>query len=79
LLLNSAAYLTAETGGDLDEALTFVQRAMQVDSKPPAFSDTLGWIYYKKNLMDSARRVFSVLTTKYPKNAIIDITLGWFC
>jgi len=69
MLLNSAAYLTAENAGNLDEALSLVQRALQIDSQQSAFSDTLGWIYFKKNLVDSAHRVFAVLTTKYPKNA----------
>lgn len=66
--LNNLAYLMAETGGNLDEALTLATRAKQ---KLPSFleiSDTIGWIYLKKNLADSAVDIFKDLTTKVPQN-----------
>jgi tetratricopeptide (TPR) repeat protein len=66
--LNNLAYLMAETGGNLDEALTLATRAKQ---KLPNFleiSDTIGWIYLKKNLADSAIDIFKDLTAKAPQN-----------
>jgi tetratricopeptide (TPR) repeat protein len=66
--LNGMAYLLAETGGSLDEAIKFAQKAVRFSSQQPNFSDTLGWIYCKKKLYDSALRVFGILTEKYPDN-----------
>lgn len=67
--LNNLAYLMAETGGNLDEALTLATRAKQ---KLPNFleiSDTIGWIYLKKNLADNAIDIFKDLTAKAPQNS----------
>jgi tetratricopeptide (TPR) repeat protein len=68
MLLNNVAYLLAETGGSLDEALNDARRAMQIDSKQPRFNDTLGWIYFKQNLNESALQVFRGLTLTNPDN-----------
>ncbi|HZL57353.1 MAG TPA: tetratricopeptide repeat protein, partial [Bryobacteraceae bacterium] len=70
LALNNLAYLIAENGGDLNEALGYAQRAKQ---KLPTFSeitDTLGWIYMKKNLTDSAIDSFKALVIQQPANPI---------
>jgi Flp pilus assembly protein TadD len=66
--LNNTAYMLVETGGSLDEALELAQRALRLNPKQPGFSDTVGWIYLKKNLGDSAVQVFRVLTQNYPDN-----------
>jgi len=50
--LNNDAFLIAEHGGDLDQALTRAQRATQLLPNYPEVADTLGWIYLKKNLSD---------------------------
>jgi len=51
---NNIAYLLAETGNNLDEALKYAQRAVELAPQAPAFSDTLGWILYRKGLYTSA-------------------------
>jgi tetratricopeptide (TPR) repeat protein len=59
----------AEQGGDLDVALTYAQRAKQ---KRPDFleiSDTLGWIYLKKQLASNALEIYNDLVAKEPKRA----------
>lgn len=68
-LLNNVAYLLADTGGSLDEALKYARRALQIDAKQPRYSDTLGWIYFKQKLNDSALQVFRTLTASNPDNA----------
>lgn len=68
--LNNLAYILAEEGRDLDQALTYAQRARQ---KMPAnidIADTLGWVYIKKNLSDNAIEIFRDLTQKQPQNPI---------
>jgi Flp pilus assembly protein TadD len=66
--LNNLAYLMAETGGNLDEALTLATRAKQKLPNILEISDTIGWIYLKKNLADSAVDIFKELTAKAPEN-----------
>jgi Flp pilus assembly protein TadD len=75
-LLNNVAYLLADTGGSLDEALKYARRALQIDSKQPRYSDTLGWIYFKQKLNDSALQVFRTLTASNPDNATFHYHLG---
>lgn len=66
--LNNLAFIKAEEGVDLDQALTMSQRARQAMPNSPEVSDTLGWIYIKKNLSEDAVRVFKDLTTQVPSN-----------
>ena len=73
---SNAAYLIAETGGSLDEAMKFATRAMQLDSRQPNYTDTLGWVYLKRNLNDSAIQVFRVLTQKYPNDPTFHYHFG---
>lgn len=52
---NNLAWLIAEnTNGNLDEALTLAQTAVNQSPKTPEFFDTLGWVYYKKGLYSPA-------------------------
>jgi tetratricopeptide (TPR) repeat protein len=67
IALNNLAYMMAESGKDLDEALTLAQRAKQKWPKDPNVADTLGWIYIKKNLTDNAVRIFTELVSESPE------------
>jgi tetratricopeptide (TPR) repeat protein len=67
--LNNLAFIKAEEGVDLDQALSMSQRARQgAMANQPEVSDTLGWIYIKKNLSEDAVRIFKDLTAKVPAN-----------
>jgi tetratricopeptide (TPR) repeat protein len=66
LALNNLAFAKAQDGVDLDQALTMSQKARQQMPNSPAVSDTLGWIYVKKNLSDDAVRIFRDLTAQVP-------------
>ena len=67
--LNNLAYIKAEEGVDLDEALTMAQRARQKLPNSSFVKDTLGWIYIKKNLSADAVQVFKDLVQEEPANA----------
>jgi tetratricopeptide (TPR) repeat protein len=69
--LNNLAFLMAEHGdaGDLDTALTMAQRAKQMLPNLPEVSDTLGWIYLKKNLSGDAVDIFKDLVGKVPNSS----------
>jgi Flp pilus assembly protein TadD len=58
IVLNNLAFHLAETGGDLDRALTYAQRALQTSPGNAEYLDTVGWIYLKKGLTDAAIEEF---------------------
>lgn len=66
IALNNMAFLLAESGQDLDQALTYAQRAKQQLPNNPDVSDTLGWVYIKKNLSDDAIKIFRDLVAQRP-------------
>ncbi len=67
--LNNLAYLISESNGDLNQALTYAERAKQRLPGHPEVNDTLGWIYLKKNLTDNAVETFKTLVVQSPQNA----------
>jgi tetratricopeptide (TPR) repeat protein len=74
--LNNLAYMKADEGVDLDQALTMAQRALQKLPNSPDVADTLGWIYIKKNLSEDAVRVLQELVTKDPGNPTFHYHFG---
>jgi tetratricopeptide (TPR) repeat protein/peroxiredoxin len=74
--LNNLAFLMAETGGDLDDAMTIAQRAHQLMPNLNEVSDTLGWIYLKENLADHAIEIFRDLVAKEPDHSTYHFHLG---
>jgi len=74
--LNNLAFLIADSGGDLDQALTLAQRAKQMLPNTAEVSDTLGLIYLRKNLSDNAIDIFRDLVTKQPLQSTFHYHLG---
>jgi Flp pilus assembly protein TadD len=74
--LNNLAFLLAETGGDLDDALTKAQRAKQLLPGLLEISDTVGWIYLKKNQPDNAIDILKELVSKAPGQSTYRFHLG---
>jgi tetratricopeptide (TPR) repeat protein len=68
--MNNLAYTLLDTGGAIDEAQKLAERALQKSPHSPNFADTLGMVYLKKNLDDSALQVFSGLTQRFPDNPV---------
>jgi tetratricopeptide (TPR) repeat protein len=54
--LNSLAYLWAEDGRRLDEALVLQKRALEQEPFSGAFQDTMGWIQFRRGRIDEALR-----------------------
>ncbi len=63
--MNNFAFLLAETGEDLDRALTMAERARQL-LPSTIVSDTLGWVYLKKGMADRAVEILRDLVDKDP-------------
>jgi tetratricopeptide (TPR) repeat protein len=77
--LNDLAWLMADSGENLGEALSFAQRGLQTAVDPGlknALSDTLGWVYLKKNSPDAALQVFQNLVRGNPDNPTYRYHLG---
>ena len=55
---NNLAYLYADGKGNLDEALRLAQGVVQKNPNVAGFLDTLGWVFYKKNLYAPAVEQF---------------------
>lgn len=52
--MNNLAYLLAENGNQIEEALKYAQTAVELNPKDPSYADTLGWILYRKGLYSQA-------------------------
>ena len=73
---NNLAWIRAEAGDDLDTALKLAQTATAQAPDQPELMDTLGWVYYKKNLPQSAIPLFERCVQKAPTNAMYQYHLG---
>jgi tetratricopeptide (TPR) repeat protein len=76
LALNNLAYLNADSGKNLDQAMTFAQRAKQKAPDNPDVSDTLGYVYYQKNLNVEAIRIFRQNVLDHPQNSMFHFHLA---
>src|ERR1035441_5854302 len=76
VVLNNLAFGLAEHNGDLDQALTMAQQSKRILPDTPEVSDTLAWIYLKKNLPDQAMPILQELVTKNPDRAIFRYHMG---
>jgi tetratricopeptide (TPR) repeat protein len=73
---NNLAWLYAEKGGNLDVALQLAQTAKRKLPDTAEVNDTLGFIYYKKNLPALAIPPLRASAEKDPNNAMYHYHLG---
>lgn len=73
---NNLAWHYAEAGGNLDLALQLAQTAVQQLPTDADMNDTLGWIYYKKDLAALAIPPFETSVKAQPKNPQYRYHLG---
>jgi Flp pilus assembly protein TadD len=76
VVFNNLAYLLADSGKDLDRAMDLARKALASAPLEPGIEDTMGYVYLKKNMNDSAVTVFSKLVRKYPKEPAYRFHLG---
>ncbi|MGI8959367.1 MAG: tetratricopeptide repeat protein [Bryobacteraceae bacterium] len=76
LALNNLAFLNAQAGANLDQAMTFAERAKKKYPNNPDISDTLGFVYFQKNLNPEAVRIFRQGVQDEPTNAIFHLHLA---
>lgn len=73
---NNLAWLYSEKGGNIDVALTLAETAKELLPNEPAISDTLGWIYYKKQAYLKAVTLLKESAAKMPNEPAIRYHLG---
>jgi tetratricopeptide (TPR) repeat protein len=64
--MNNLAFLLAQTGDSLDEAMKLSRKAVSKAPNNPAYLDTLGYVYLKRDQNDDALEIFTNLIRKYP-------------
>lgn len=73
---NNLAWLYSEKGGNIDVALTLAETAKEQLPNEPAISDTLGWIYYKKQAYLKAISLLKESAARLPDEPTIRYHLG---
>ena len=73
---NNLAYIYAEDGINLDVALKLAAAAKQGLPDDPGVDDTLGWVYYKKDLPSMAVRPLEESLKSLPDSAGVLYHLG---
>ena len=73
---NNLAWIYAESGDNLDVALQLAQTAKSQLPNVAQINDTLGWIYYKKDMKPQAVTYLEEATKQEPANATIHYRLG---
>jgi putative PEP-CTERM system TPR-repeat lipoprotein len=73
---NNLAWIYAANGGNLDVALQLAKTAQKRLPGVPEVSDTLGFIYYKKDLASLAISTLKVSVESDPQNAVYQYHLG---
>ncbi|MGD0297857.1 MAG: tetratricopeptide repeat protein [Bryobacteraceae bacterium] len=67
-ILNNVAYLIADLNGDSKEALELARKGLLKAPGDPHLTDTIGFIYWKQHLNDSALQTFRSVVKKVPEN-----------
>jgi len=73
---NNLAFMHAEDGTDLDNALQLARTALSVAPDEPDVNDTLGWVYYKRNMASLAVAPLKKSVDRVPTNATYRYHLG---
>jgi tetratricopeptide (TPR) repeat protein len=74
--LSNLARLYADHGGSLSDALDLAQKAKAQQPDDPAVNDTLGWVYYKQGLYNSAVPALEAAVARNPQVAKFQFHLG---
>lgn len=74
--LNYLGYMLADRNTRLAEALSLIQRALELDPGNGAYLDSLGWAYYRMGELDSAETYLRQAVERYSKDPTVHDHLG---
>jgi tetratricopeptide (TPR) repeat protein len=76
MTLNYLGYMLADRNTHLEEALTLIKKALDLDPQNGAYLDSLGWAYFKLGNYDQAEENLRRAADKSPNDATIQDHLG---
>ena len=76
LTLNNLAFALAEQGNNMEEALKLALLAQRNQPDNPGVIDTVGWVYLKNGMRQSALQIFNNLVKQHPEVATYHYHLG---
>jgi predicted Zn-dependent protease len=74
--LNYLGYMLAERGERLDESVTYLKRALQIDPDNGSYLDSLGWAYFKSDKLDLAEDNLRRAADQLRMNSVIQEHYG---
>ncbi len=74
--LNYLGYMLADRNVRLQEALSLIRQAVELDPDNGAYLDSLGWVYYRLNDLDNAERYLERAIEKFSKDPTVHDHLG---
>jgi tetratricopeptide (TPR) repeat protein len=74
--LNYLGYMLAERGERLDESVSFVKRALQLEPENGSYLDSLGWAYFKADKLDLAEDSLRRAAEQLHTNSVIQEHYG---
>ena len=69
--LNYLGYMLAERGERLDESVSLVQKALQIEPDNGSYLDSLGWAYFKSDRLDLAEENLRRAADQMKTNSVI--------
>jgi len=76
MALNYLGYMLADRNSHLEEALTLIKKALDLDPQNYNYIDSLGWVYFKLGNYDQAEENLRRAADKAPSDATIQDHLG---
>ena len=71
LALNYLGYMLADRGERLEEAVSLISRALELDPENPSFHDSLGWAYYRQRRYDLAEKHLARAAAGSPDSSVV--------
>ena len=75
-VLNYLGYMLADRGVRLDEAIRYIEKALENDPENGAYLDSLGWAYFRLDDMENAEKYLLEAASIVPKDSTIQDHLG---
>ena len=76
MTLNYLGYMFADQGIHLEEAVRYIQRALEMEPASGAYLDSLGWAYFKQDRLDLAEQNLRQAVEHLPSDPTIRDHLG---
>jgi tetratricopeptide (TPR) repeat protein len=76
--LNYLGYTMVERGSRLDEAISLIKKAVDLDPHNGAYLDSLGWAYLKLNQLDQAEAPLRSAAAQLPRDSVVQDHWGDF-